>query len=473
MGGVNNPGFDALPKEVQQNILSNMAMGGVQLPYYNINSNGMNKYEMGGVEGNETGVSSTSNMSANKKMTPEEWAKYNKDLGYEVAKNYNSSNTKYATYVNPKDYAYDDSGFGGYKKIGDVGKTTDYTKDPTYKPFNEYNYKAPITKQVISTKKAIPERDPNRPTWNFNSGDNPSFGGVSYTNAAGTGKVVPQTTLKYGGKLPKYADGIKTPTTNSIIMQDNGAPSIVPTSPDGSMANKESYFKLDSNAIGDENNDFQWNFKGGNYTKPDSHTSYGLTPPKRPNGPDEDSFNWKDALEKVGNFAAQNAGNIYNLSRYNKPEVETYERAQAKYLDPTQARKDEQYNYRQSLENVRTGSMGSGATLLANTNAARNRASVNTARINKEYENANAQIGNENNRYNTELAYRETIANAQNRARNRSGKGEAIGDIGEKFGMATKANKQGNMDQNTLELMMKYYNTPEFQKMMKDNKFKK
>jgi len=459
------------------------AMGGVQLPYYNINRDGTNKYAMGGMEvDSEMPAANTGTTSPTVSTPPQfgnrsDWEKYYTSQGW-------AKDPRNKSGVNVNLY---DTNKYKYNQETDSFKFAN--NEPV--PFNRLlssdlmEFKPGSGVQKVVNKKA-PVGPQSLNKWDFNSGiptkryyneSGELLKSEEYDNAGPSGKVLntiePRKKLAYGGKLPKYTDGIKTPKTNSIIMQDNGAPSIVPTSPDGSMANPTSAFTLDSNAIGDENNNFQWNFKGGNYTKPDSHTSYGLTPPKRPNDPDEDSFNWKDALEKVGNFAAQNAGNIYNLSRYNKPEVETYERAQAKYLDPTQARNDEQYNYRQSLENVRTGSMGSGATLLANTNAARNRTSVNTARINKEYENANAQIGNENNRYNTELAYRETIANAQNRARNRSGKGEAIGDIGEKFGMATKANKQGNMDQNTLELMMKYYNTPEFQKMMKDNKFKK
>lgn len=156
-------------------------------PYY---GGPIRPYAPGGVTPAGT-MAVNNSMSVNKKMSPEEWTKYNTDLGYEVAKNYNSPNVKYPAYVNSKEYAYDDSGFGGYKKIGDVGKTTDYTKDPTYKPYNEYNYKAPVAKQVITPKKAIPERDPNRPTWNFNSGANPSFGGTDYTNATGTGTVIP------------------------------------------------------------------------------------------------------------------------------------------------------------------------------------------------------------------------------------------------------------------------------------------
>jgi hypothetical protein len=270
-----------------------------------------------------------------------------------------------------------------------------------------------------------------------------------------------------GGKMPKYSLAGTTP----IIMQDNGAPSIVPTSPDGSMANTESSFKLDSNAIGDKDNNFQWNYVNGKYIQPDSHTSYNLKVPKKPKGPEKPPFNWKDTLSQVANFAAQNAGNIYNLSRYNKPEIETYERAKASYLDNTAAMRDAEQEARRDEYAVRGASGGNAGTYLANRVGLNTAKVMNKDRIRQQYANANAQIGNQNAQFNTDIAMREVIANAQNRARNRSGKGEAIGDIGQNFGVASKAGKQGEMDQKTLALIMKYYNTPEFQKMMKDNKF--
>ena len=466
MGGVNNPGFNALPEEVQQNILSNMAMGGVQLPYYNTNNDGTPKYVIGGLTKPQYEQAQADSMNLyNAGLKSNKIPSWQVPGAIESAGRLTALNnqapmpTKGVFYGNESNYN------GGYNVS---------FKKPTMVPYNMQTIDKKEQVTNVNKKPAIPERDPNRPTWNFNSGDNPSFGGVSYTNAAGTGKVIPPTTLKYGGKLPKYEYGIRVP----IGPEDPNTPvEMVPSqiyNPYGGVPNAPVFNPSRYGQNQYDPNDLQ--LKGNTTiteTPNDALSTFRKQNPSTSDTGDNESFDWKGVAGNVANFAAQNAGNIYNLSRYNKPEVETYERAKAKYLDPTQARNDEQYNYRQSLENVRTGSMGSGATLLANTNAARNRASVNTARINKEYENANAQIGNENNRYNTELAYREVIANAQNRARNRSGKGEAIGDIGEKFGMATKANKQGQVDQETLKLMMEYYNTPEFQKKMKNSKLKK
>ena len=85
----------------------------------------------------------------------------------------------------------------------------------------------------------------------------------------------------------------------------------------------------------------------------------------------------------------------------------------------------------------------------------------------------NAGISNSVGQYNNELSRQEVIANAQNRARNRSGKGEAIGSMGSNIANQMMDNKKGNMDQETLQLMMKYYNDPQFKKYLEESGFNK
>lgn len=191
-------------------------------------------------------------------------------------------------------------------------------------------------------------------------------------------------------------------------------------------------------------------------------------------GRDSNKFDWKNTLGQVGNFAAQNAGNIYNLSRYNKPEVERYERAKATLLDPTAAIRNAMEHTRRAEYNVRGASGGNAGTYLSN-RVALNAQNINMVdAIRQQYANANAGISNNFAQYNNQLAMQEVIANAQNRARNRSGKGEAIGSLGSNIANQMMDNKKTNMDQETLQLMIKYYNdTPEFQRIMKEYKGKK
>ena len=190
-------------------------------------------------------------------------------------------------------------------------------------------------------------------------------------------------------------------------------------------------------------------------------------------GRDSNKFDWKNTLGQVGNFAAQNAGNIYNLSRYNKPEIENYERLKATYLDPTAAIRDANDQARRAEYNVRGASAGNAGTYLSNRVALATQNTINKDRIRQEYANTNAGIANSVGQYNNELARQEVIANAMNRARTRSGKGEAIGSLGSNIANQMMDNKKTNMDQETLQLMMKYYDTPEFKRMMKEYKGKK
>lgn len=184
-------------------------------------------------------------------------------------------------------------------------------------------------------------------------------------------------------------------------------------------------------------------------------------------------FDWKGAGSNLAMGLANNAGNIYNLSRYNKPEVETYDRMNATYLDPSASLRDADMQSRRAEYNVRGASGGNAGTYLGNRVALNAQNVINKDRIQKEYQNVNAGISNSVGQYNNELSRQEVIANAQNRARNRSGKGEAIGSMGSNIANQIMDNKKGNMDQETLQLMMKYYDTPEFQKIMKNYKGKK
>jgi hypothetical protein len=183
--------------------------------------------------------------------------------------------------------------------------------------------------------------------------------------------------------------------------------------------------------------------------------------------------NWKNTLGQVGNFAAQNAGNIYDLINRKKNEVEKYDRLKPSYLDPTASLRDAQMQANRAEYNVRGASGGNAGTYLSNRVALNAQNTINKDRIRKEYANINAGISNQIGQYNNELSRAEVIANAQNRAVNDNIRRQAIGSLGSNFGQASLANKKGEMDQNTLDLMMKYYDTPEFQRLMKENKFKK
>jgi hypothetical protein len=439
-------------------MMNRMAMGGVQLPYYNINSNGMNKYAMGGMGVDPAMLAANTGTVAPTMSTPPqfdnrmEFDKYYQSQGF--AKDPRNKLGSNVTYYNPNKYKYD-QGTDSFKFANN--EPVPYNSLPS-SDLMEFKPGSGVQK-VVNKKVPVGQQSLNK--WDFNSGTptkkyyNESgelLKSEEYDNAGPNGKVIntiePRRKLAYGGRMPKYANAGTVPVN-------------------GSMVNAGSAFTLNSNAIGDD-------VVVPGTPESEAMDGYKLMGLKRYNDvtsslPSEETeptkktpFDWKDAAGQAANFIGQNAGNIYDLTRKNEP-LTTYDRAQAKYLDPTQARKDEQYNYRQSLENVRTGSMGSGATLLANTNAARNRASTNTARINQAYDDANAQIGNQVNQYNTNISMQEKIAREANAAALENTRSKAIHGLGESFGKGTKSGKQTEMDQKELGMFQwRYQNEPGF-----------
>jgi hypothetical protein len=182
---------------------------------------------------------------------------------------------------------------------------------------------------------------------------------------------------------------------------------------------------------------------------------------------DNDKLNWGKIGSQVSMGLLQNAGNIYNLSRYNKPEVETYGRVKANLLNPKQALQDVRNQTNLSKQLLKTsGGVGVGG-YYANVTGLNSKYNQDIARTNQSYDNANASIRNQIDQYNNQVAMQEAIANAQNRARVRSGKGEAIAGIGQNIAGQFADTKKGDMDQKTLQLFMQYYNNPQFRDAMK------
>jgi len=365
-------------------------------------------------------------------------------------------------YYDPKKYAYNKTSDTFSNVGGGVG--TDSTANFGSLPSSEFAEFKPGSGVV-----GIVNKTPSTANWQTNQ--LLRGGGNKLTYADGTTqmvdpKVVKTTGFKYGGmNLPKFGNGVKF--TPKMAQEGEGDDVIIP-------GNNGRNSGFDPNEVmgPDPYNTFnkpdldKWSANRLNKLALDAGSSTPDTPPP------SNKFDWNNLANNVATFAANNAGNIYNLSRYNKPEVETYERVKPSYLDPTQAIKDKEYQYRQGLGNLKTGAGGNAATLLGNTQALRAGTSADIGRVRREYDNANSQIGNQNAQFNSQIAMNEVIANAQNRARNRSGKGEAIGSMGSNVANQMRDVKGDSMDQKTLDMMTQYYNNPEFRKAMEKSGFK-
>lgn len=363
-------------------------------------------------------------------MTPSQWATFNTSKNYTVSPAQTQS--PYKDYYDSSKYNAPKVTDGNYTfyKNGDEGKTVDYNNDPTYKPFESYG-----GKKLNDAKPA---------QWNTTTilRDGTQKRGYPDGHSEIVGqprKVVPLGGFKYGGMMPKFDDG-------------------------GEYDNEELPIRRSTNDL--SNQELQ-----GNPQIQDVGYGKGLGDDD-PSNQKDNQPNWKDTVGNVANFAAQNAGNIYDLTRKNAP-LTTYQRAQASYLDPTAALRDAQQQNNTTNANLRDASGGNAGTYLANRLALNSQNVTNKDRIRQEYGNANAQIGNQNAQFNTEIAYREREARDKDAAMKQNVNSQAVHSMASNFGKFSKSGKQDDMDQNTLETMMKYYNNPEFQKIMKNNSMRK
>ena len=185
--------------------------------------------------------------------------------------------------------------------------------------------------------------------------------------------------------------------------------------------------------------------------------------------PNDKNFDWgslKTASQDYGNFALQNAGNIYDLTRKQDP-LQKYDRAIAKFLDPSAAMRDATEQTRRAEYNVRGASVGNAGTYLANRVGLNAQNIMTKDRIRQQYENANVGIANQTNQFNTEIAYREAEAQAKDRAMRQNVNSQAVHSMASNFGKFSKSSKQDNMDQKELDLFMyRYKNEPGFKEQV-------
>ena len=169
------------------------------------------------------------------------------------------------------------------------------------------------------------------------------------------------------------------------------------------------------------------------------------------------NFDWKGLGTQALSFAANNAGNIYDMFRSNKPEVTKFQRATANLLDDSAAIRDANDQTRRAEYNVRNASGGNAGTYLSNRVGLNAQNIVNKDRIRQQYANANAGIANQVNQFNTGIANQEFVANEQNRAASRSTKQGAIASMGSNSANQMNDIRNTEMDQKKLDGLIKMY----------------
>lgn len=306
-------------------------------------------------------------------------------------------------------------------------------KKPTMLPYQE-----PQITSTISTPNYHPKYTSYIP------GIEKSKQVVNVQEFAGGGKF--KAPVKKGGKfktpVAEYnpQDDIIVPGNFSKVEPDFS--NIIESNP----YDRQSLDKIDANTLNRNAWDSDY-INNPNASRPSSDD------PTQTNG-----INWKGLGTQAAYFAANNAGNIYDLARTNSIETRKYDKAKANLIDPTAALRDATDQTRRAEYNVRGASGGNAGTYLSNRVALNAQNIVNKDRIRQEYANINAGILNQNSQFNTGITNEEILANAKIRANQRSGKEEAIGSIGSNIVNQYKDNKAQKYDQNTLDNMSEFYN---------------
>lgn len=296
--------------------------------------------------------------------------------------------------------------------------------------------------------------------------------------------------FKYGGKmLPKFdlggkmVNGTWVPDNYNIITAHNATNSYKPgtigyydsmNSPDkpsnDSLQSSYGPDVLPWNRSNDSGNSAAYDntVNPQQFQEVTSNSKSNIGSPKVTD-PNDKNFDWgklKTVGQNYGNFALQNAGNIYDLTRKKDP-LQKYDRATAKFLDPSSAIRDALAQTRRAEYNVRGASGGNAGTYLSNRVALNAQNTENLARIHQNYQNANAQISNQNSQFNTEIAYREAEAQAKDRAMRQNVDSQAIHSMASNFGKMSKSSKQDNMEQKELDMFMyRYKNEPGFKEQV-------
>lgn len=175
------------------------------------------------------------------------------------------------------------------------------------------------------------------------------------------------------------------------------------------------------------------------------------------NNTPNNKVNWTEIGKQAAYFAANNAGNLYDLSRSNKSEITKYDRIKANLLDPSATIRDIDHQNRVAEYDIRSASNGNAGSYLANRTALATNAAINKDRVSKDYSNINAQIKNQNSALNAQIQMRENDANEMNRAATRSTKQAALARMGSNTAQQMNDIRNTSMDKKKVDALIKMY----------------
>ena len=196
-------------------------------------------------------------------------------------------------------------------------------------------------------------------------------------------------------------------------------------------------------------------------------------PPLDPVPPKGEGFDWANAGKQAGQFALQNAGNIYDLFRSTQDNSKlNLARYSPTLLDKTQDLANNQRMYSEGKRQTAEASQGNASTYLNNMYANRASKLANDLNVNTTYGNLNSQIENSAKLYNAGAIDKETMFKLQAEGANRNLRSQALSGMGQNFMSQAQGLDKNKMDQKTLDFYTKYYNDASFKNMV-DKNFKK
>jgi len=206
--------------------------------------------------------------------------------------------------------------------------------------------------------------------------------------------------------------------------------------------------------------------------QPKSQNAQGLTSKINPNAgspsgntqgnlgvqPPPEGFDYKKAAGNLGQFALQNAGNIYDLGRSTQDNSKlNLSRMSPTFLDKTQDLQNNLRLYSEGKRQTAEASQGNASTYLNNMYANRASKLANDLNINTTYGNLNASIDNAAKLYNAGAIDKETMFKLQAEGMNRNLKGQALAGMSQNFLNQRNSDRQDDLDQQRLGLQKQYY----------------
>ncbi len=206
------------------------------------------------------------------------------------------------------------------------------------------------------------------------------------------------------------------------------------------------------------------------YTKGASRNSLNPTY----NQPNNRSTNWQDPAYYAAGTLAQSAGPLAYLKEQGKKyDTQKFYDYNPERLDPSSSLRDADIQAKEGAYSLANASGGNSGSYLSNRIALAGQNTLNKAGIRSNYENMNAQIGNQGQQFNIGNRYRTDDINAANKGQALTNYYQSLGQVGTNVASGMRDYRADQMDQERMSYLPYMYNSPEFQNLPQVNKYRR